>query len=125
MDSWNESQLRPMKFGGNGPAREWFRRYRRTEAEKLTLSRYNVMDVKNLTTKYGTSAAQAYKDKLKTVSSGGQWKEMTDEEIQKKYKAVSSFGFGGFSISSPGNFFESEDKGLSCCYIAVTKLQIL
>lgn len=82
------------------------------------------MGIKNLTAKYGTSAAQAYKDKLKVVSSGGTWKvclpltfyflhhkELSEAEISRKYKAVSSFGFGGFSTSSPGNFFESEEKG--------------
>ena len=77
-----------------------------------------------MTQKYGTSAALAYKDKLKTVATGGVWKvcffccptdcqkELTDDELQRKYKAVSSFGFGGFSTTSPGNFFETEDKSL-------------
>jgi hypothetical protein len=97
MDSWNETQLRPMRYGGNGPARDWFRRY-------------NIAAISNKTTKYGTSAAQAYKDKLKTISTGGQWQEITEEEMAKKYKAIANFGFGGFSSSGPGNFYESEDK---------------
>jgi len=73
MDSWPEDYLAKMRVGGNGPARAWFRHY-------------NLDQIPNKTARYGTSAAQAYKDKLRTLSLGQTWIDLTDSQMKLKYK---------------------------------------
>ncbi|KAK3031694.1 hypothetical protein RJ639_035280 [Escallonia herrerae] len=62
MDSWSEIQLKKMESGGN-------------DALNAFLSQHGIPKETDIVTKYNTSAAAAYRDKIQALAEGRPWRE--------------------------------------------------
>jgi len=77
MDSWTDKQLCQMRCGGNGQA-------------KLFFNKYNLQSNGNMTEKYSSSVAQAYRAKIKALSEQQSWQDPSSDEIARKFPPAST-----------------------------------
>lgn len=73
MDAWTDVQLASMRVGGNASCREYFEKYPRSLFLLLKSSRFGIYGIPNMSQKYGSPAAQSYREKLKVLIAGNPW----------------------------------------------------
>lgn len=72
LDNWDDSQLAQMRVGGNGVCKAFFQQYG--------------VNIADLTERYSTPVACAYRDRIQVLASGQPWKDPSPTDLPKLYK---------------------------------------